>query len=44
MSEANRRAKYYKLTARGKRQMVEEQAKWKQLVRAIARTAKPVED
>jgi PadR family transcriptional regulator, regulatory protein PadR len=44
LSEANRRAKYYKLTARGKRQMVEEQAKWKQLVRAIARTAKPVED
>lgn len=44
LSEANRRAKYYKLTARGKRQMVEEQAKWKQLVRAITRTAKPIED
>ena len=44
MSEANRRAKYYKLTAQGKKQMVEEQSKWKQLVRAIARTAKPIED
>ena len=44
MSEANRRAKYYKLTPAGKKQMLEEQSKWKQLVRAIARTAKPAED
>lgn len=44
MSEANRRAKYYKLTAQGKKQMVEEQSKWKQLVRAIARSAKPIEE
>ena len=44
MSEANRRAKYYKLTPKGKKQMLEEQSKWKQLVRAIARTAKPIED
>jgi hypothetical protein len=26
------------------KQMLEEQAKWKQLVRAIARTTKPIED
>ena len=43
MSEANRRAKYYKLTSLGKKHMVEEQSKWKLLVRAIARTAKPIE-
>jgi PadR family transcriptional regulator PadR len=44
MSEANRRAKYYELTPQGKKQMIVEQSKWKQLVRAIARTAKPIED
>jgi DNA-binding PadR family transcriptional regulator len=44
MSEANRRAKYYKLTPQGKKQMLAEQSKWKQLVRAIARTAKPIQD
>lgn len=44
MSEANRRAKFYRLTAKGKKQMLEEQSKWKQLVRAIARTAKPIEE
>jgi transcriptional regulator len=44
ISEANRRAKYYKLTPQGKKQMAEEQTKWKQLVRAIARTTKPLEE
>lgn len=44
MSEARRRAKYYRLTALGKKQLSQEQAKWKQIVRAIASTAKPVED
>lgn len=44
MSEANRQARYYKLTLQGKKQLVAEQSKWKQLVRAIARTAKPIED
>jgi transcriptional regulator len=44
MSEANRRAKYYKLTPKGKKQLLEEQSKWKQLVRAVARTARPIED
>ena len=44
ISEANRRAKYYKLTPQGKKQMLAEQSKWKQLVRAIARTARPIED
>src|ERR1039458_1902830 len=44
MSEANRRARYYKLTPRGRRQLTEEQSKWKQLVRAVARTMKPVKE
>lgn len=44
MSEANRKAKYYKLTAQGKKQLLEEQSKWKQLVRAVARTMKPVQE
>src|SRR5258708_16678898 len=41
MSEANRRARYYRLTPKGKRQLIEEQSRWKQLVRAEARTLKP---
>ena len=41
-SEANRRAKYYKLTPQGKKQVVEQQSKWKLLVRAVARTMKPI--
>src|SRR5580700_2471792 len=44
MSEANRRAKYYKLTPKGRRQLVAEQSRWKQLVRAVARTMKPVKE
>lgn len=44
ISEANRRARYYRLTARGKRQLIEEQSRWKQLVRAVARTMKPVKE
>ena len=44
ISEANRRARYYKLTPSGKRQLIEEQSRWKQLVRAVARTMKPVKE
>lgn len=44
MSEANRRARYYKLTPKGRRQLVAEQSQWKQLVRAVARTMKPVKE
>jgi transcriptional regulator len=44
ISEANRRARYYKLTPRGKRQLIAEQSRWKQLVRAVARTMKPVKE
>jgi PadR family transcriptional regulator len=42
ISEANRRARYYKLTAKGRKQLQQEQSKWKLLVRAVARTMKPI--
>ncbi len=40
-SDANRRAKYYKLTPAGKKQLMEEQSKWRLLVRTIARVMRP---
>ena len=40
-SELNRRAKYYRLTATGRKQLVAEQSKWKLLVRTIARIMRP---
>jgi transcriptional regulator len=36
-SENNRRAKYYRLTARGRKSLVEEANNWKRLAAAIAR-------
>jgi PadR family transcriptional regulator, regulatory protein PadR len=42
MSEANRRARYYRLTPKGRKQLLEEQSKWKTLVRAVAQTMKPM--
>jgi PadR family transcriptional regulator PadR len=36
ISELNRKAKFYRLTPLGKKQLVEEQAKWKHFVNAIA--------
>jgi PadR family transcriptional regulator, regulatory protein PadR len=41
ISEANRRARYYRLTPKGKKQLLEEQSKWRTLVRAVAQTMKP---
>jgi len=40
-SEKNQRAKYYRLTAAGKRQLVAEQSKWKRLLRAIRLAMRP---
>jgi PadR family transcriptional regulator, regulatory protein PadR len=40
-SENNRRAKYYRLTPRGRRQLTVETSKWKTLARAIARVLGP---
>ena len=36
-SENNRKAKYYKLTAAGRKQLVLETGRWQQLVKAIGR-------
>jgi len=42
-SEANRRAKYYRLTTAGKRQLSREQSNWKKVVTIIARVMRPEE-
>jgi PadR family transcriptional regulator len=41
VSEANQRAKYYSLTDTGKAQLLREQDRWSQLVRAIGRIMNP---
>src|SRR5215204_1601490 len=41
VSEANQRAKYYRLTAAGKAQLTREQDRWSQLVNAIGLIMKP---
>ena len=41
VSEANQRAKFYRLTAAGKAQLVREQDRWSQLVHAIGRVMNP---
>ena len=40
-SENNRRAKFYRLTAAGRRQLAEETAHWKRMASAIARILEP---
>src|ERR1700736_1806078 len=40
-SVLNRRAKYYRLTAAGRKQLVAEQSKWRLLVETIARVMRP---
>jgi PadR family transcriptional regulator, regulatory protein PadR len=40
-SENNRRAKYYRLTAKGRRQLTVETSKWDKLATAIARILRP---
>jgi PadR family transcriptional regulator, regulatory protein PadR len=42
-SENNRRAKFYRLTARGRRQLDVETGKWDKLAGAIARILRPAE-
>ena len=42
-SENNRRAKFYRLTAKGRRQLTVETSKWDRLANAIARILRPVE-
>jgi PadR family transcriptional regulator, regulatory protein PadR len=42
-SENNRRAKFYKLTPKGRKQLVIETSKWDKLAGAIARILRPAE-
>jgi PadR family transcriptional regulator, regulatory protein PadR len=42
-SDLNRRAKYYRLTAAGRKQLVAEHSKWEILVGAITRVMRPAE-
>ena len=41
LSENNRRAKYYRLTARGRRQLAVETTKWDKVARAIGQILRP---
>ena len=43
-SANNRRARYYRLTPAGRRQLLAETTRWDQLVRAVGRVLRPVED
>ena len=41
-SENNRKAKYYRLTPAGRKQLVAQTKRWDQVVRAIGRIMKPI--
>ena len=43
VSENNRKAKFYRLTALGRKQLVLETSKWDKLARAIGRILRPTE-
>jgi transcriptional regulator len=43
-SENNRRAKYYRLTAGGRKQLVAEITKWERIAEAIGRVLQPTEE
>jgi PadR family transcriptional regulator len=43
VSENKQRAKYYRLTARGRRQLIAETSRWERFVRAIAGVLRPAE-
>jgi transcriptional regulator len=40
-SETNRRARFYRLTPKGKRQLAAESTRWEALARAVARVMRP---
>jgi PadR family transcriptional regulator PadR len=41
VSSTNRRARFYRLTAAGRKQLVAEQARWEQMAAAITRVMRP---
>jgi PadR family transcriptional regulator, regulatory protein PadR len=42
ISETNRKAKFYRLTPAGRKQLVREQSKWARLTGAVGRVMRPV--
>lgn len=43
-SENNRKARFYKLTASGRKQLTRQTSRWDELVRAVNRVLKPVRE
>jgi len=43
-SENNRRARYYRLTPAGRKQLAQQTSRWDELVRAINRVLRPTEE
>jgi transcriptional regulator len=43
MTENKQRARYYQLTAAGRRQLAREESRWNRMVEAIARVMKPAQ-
>jgi transcriptional regulator len=43
VSQSNQRAKFYRLTPEGKKQLTREESRWAQLVSAIARVMNPAQ-
>jgi DNA-binding PadR family transcriptional regulator len=44
MTETSRKARYYRLTAAGRKQLTEQTGEWERMVRAIGQILNPVED
>src|SRR3954471_7359356 len=42
-TDSNQRAKFYRLTLEGRKQLAREESRWTELVKAIARIMKPAE-
>jgi DNA-binding PadR family transcriptional regulator len=43
-SENNRKARYYRLTAAGRKQLSAEMSRWERVVRAVNQVLRPVEE
>ena len=43
-SENNRKARFYRLTAKGRRQLTQQSSRWQELVRAVNRVLHPAEE
>src|SRR6266446_2744444 len=43
-SENNRKARYYRLTATGRKQLIEQTSRWDRLVQAVNRVLRPAEE